>query len=169
MTLVLKTPLQVEAPVAQPVEMELRPREYSPFAESDVVSVRRTGNRPLRFKGSELMTATSHGPGPSLWYEIYVWRKAAGGFVLQIRMFGKQESTKDRFRAYEVDSIEEMAQILENYDTSADIDADIPVDDPSVPVTLIALRAAELRMKLDEARRQFSDLLGEVMHALEIY
>lgn len=165
MALVLRSTLQAPEP---PAVIPEPPRPASPFGETEVVTVRQTGGRPLEFKGSELLTATSHSPGPSLWYEIYVWRTVAGGFVVQIRMFAKSERMKDRFRVFQVDSVEELAHLFETYDTSKDIDADIPVDDKNVHVAEIALQAAALRMKVDEGARQFADLVGEILHSLEV-
>lgn len=166
MALVIRSPLQAAEP---PTPMPEPIRPASPFGETEIITIRQTGGRPLEFKGSELLTATSHSPGPSLWYEVYVWRAASGGFVVHIRMFAKSERMKDRFRVFQVDSTDELAHLLETYDTSKDIDADIPVDDKDVHVAEIALQAAALRMKVDEAARQFGDLVGEILHSLELH
>jgi hypothetical protein len=141
---------------------------HNVFAEAPKVKLQRTGQRPLMFEGVEVCSATTHSPGPSLWYEINLYRKQAGSLVIDIRFFGKPNDMKDRFRTFFADSLEEVAQILESYDPALDINADVPVNDESVPVSVIALHAAVIRMRLDEARRQFADLTGEILHQLDV-
>lgn len=140
----------------------------SAFAPIPQVKLHRTGKRPYVFEGVEVCSATTHSPGPSLWYEINLYRKQAGSLVIDVRFFGKADDMKDRFRTFFADGLDEVAYTLETYDPAQDIDADVPVSDELVPVSVIALRAAVIRMRLDEARRQFADLTGEILHQLDV-
>jgi hypothetical protein len=129
--------------------------------------LRRTGERPLAFEGVEVCSAMSYSPGTPLWYEINVYRTTAESFVANVRMFTKSENDKDRFSAYEASSFDEALFWLENYDPAEDIRADLPLDSGDVPVVELGLKAAAMKMKLSEARRQYRDLLGEVFYAVE--
>jgi hypothetical protein len=130
-------------------------------------TLRRSGGRPLSFAGVELCSAMSYEPGTPLWYEINVYRTASRTYVANVKMFSKSEDEKDRHAAHEADSFEEALYWLENYEPAGDIRADLPFDNPSVPVIELGIKAAVVSMKLSEARRQYRDLVGEVLYALE--
>jgi 4-coumarate--CoA ligase len=148
--------------------VEPMPSPVSGFAQLGKVSLPRTGQRPLVFEGEEIVSATSCAPGPRFWYEINLYRKQDRSLVIDIRFFGKPTELKDRFRSFSADSLDDVTHILETYDPALDIHADIPVHDDSVPVSLIALQAAMVRMQIDEARRQFKDLAGEILHQIDV-
>ena len=148
--------------------VEPMPAPVSGFAQLGKVSLPRTGQRPLVFEGEEIVSATSCAPGPRFWYEINLYRRQDNSLVVNICWFGKPNDLKDRFRAFPVDSLDEVAHVLETYDPALDIHADIPAHDDQVPVSLIALQAAMIRMQIDEARRQFADLAGEILHQLSV-
>ena len=148
--------------------VEPMPAPVSGFAQLGKVSLPRTGQRPLVFEGEEIVSATSCAPGPRFWYEINLYRRQDNSLVVNICWFGKPNDLKDRFRAFPVDSLDEVAHVLETYDPAVDIHADIPAHDDQVPVSLVALQAAMIRMQIDEARRQFADLAGEILHQLSV-
>ncbi|MGL4239970.1 MAG: hypothetical protein ACRCTI_02535 [Beijerinckiaceae bacterium] len=135
-------------------------------AAANMITLRRTGERPLVFQGSEVCSAMSYMPGTPLWYEINVYRTAAEGYIANVRMFTKSDNDKDRFSAYEASSFDEAMFWLESYDPAEDIRADLPLDNTEVPVIELGLKAAAVRMRLSEAKRQYRDLLGEILYAL---
>jgi hypothetical protein len=141
--------------------------EFHGDDKSNVVTLRRTGERPLSFRGREVCSAMSYTPGTPLWYEINVFRTEHDSFIGNVRMFSKSENEKDRFAAYEASSFDEVMFWLENYDPASDIRADLPVASDEVTVAELGLRAAALRMHLAEAKRQYRDLLGEIFFAME--
>ncbi|MGL5136717.1 MAG: hypothetical protein ACRC7G_03010 [Beijerinckiaceae bacterium] len=140
---------------------------FSAPAAGNQMMLRRTGERPLAFEGVEVCSAMSYAPGTPLWYEINVYRTTVDSFVANVRMFTKSENDKDRFSAYEASSFDEALFWLENYDPAEDIRADLPLDNNDVSVVELGLKAAAMKMKLSEARRQYKDLLGEVFYAVE--
>jgi hypothetical protein len=137
------------------------------MASDLAVTLRRTGERPMSFRGVEVCSAMSYAPGTPLWYEINLYRTAHESFIANVRMFSKAEHEKDRFAAFEATSFDEAMFWLENYDPANDITADLPLDNTDVPVVELGLKAAAIRMKLAEARRQYRDLLGEIFFAVE--
>jgi hypothetical protein len=134
---------------------------------ANLVTLRRTGERPLSFNGVEVCSAMSYMSGTPLWYEVNVYRTSSDSFVANVRMFTKSDNDKDRFSAYEASSFDEALFWLENYNPADDIRADLPLDDTEVPVIELGLKAAAVRMRLSEARRQYKDLLGEIFFAIE--
>ncbi len=134
--------------------------------KANMITLRRTGERPLSFQGAELCNAMSYVPGTPLWYEINVYRTAGETFVANVRMYTRSEDEKDRFSCHEASSFDEVLSWLERYDPAQDIRADLPVDSADMPVIELGLKAAAVRMRLSEARRQYRDLLGEIFFAL---
>jgi hypothetical protein len=134
---------------------------------ANLVTLRRTGERPLTFEGVEICSAMSYTSGTPLWYEINVYRTASESFVANVRMFTKSENDKDRFAAYEASSFDEALFWLESYNPAEDIRADLPLDSTEISVVELGLKAAAVRMRLSEARRQYRDLLGEVFYAID--
>jgi hypothetical protein len=142
--------------------------EPEPTPEIPMQRLRRTGKRDYAFVGYEICSSTSHGPGPSLWYEINLYRKPAGPYVVDVRFFSKMETMRDRFQVFDADSLDEIASVLEAYEPSFDIEPDINPEDADMPHAVFVLKAAMLRIRIDEARRQFRDLVGDILHQLDV-
>ncbi|MEO1749992.1 MAG: hypothetical protein AAFR27_15505, partial [Pseudomonadota bacterium] len=122
---------------------------------------KRTGMRPMKFKAAEMCSSMSYVAGTPLWYEINIYQKPDDSFVVETKLFTKDENQRDIFRVQEIGSFEGVFEYLENYDTARDIDAEIlNLVDPHMPVARLAMQAAALRLKMEEARRQFDDLVG---------
>ena len=139
-----------------------------PSPEAPMQRLRRTGKRDYAFAGIEICSSTSHGPGPSLWYEINLFRKPAGPYVVDVRFYSKSETMRDRFRVFEAESLDEVASVLEGYEPGYDVEADFNPEDSDMPDAVFVLKAAMLRIRIDEARRQFRDLVGDVLHQLDV-
>ncbi len=131
-------------------------------------NLRRTGKRPLNFKGTELCSAMSFTVGTPFWYEVNIYQKVDETFVVEIKMFAKNENDRELFRAKEISSFIDVFEYLENYQPAHDVDAG-PMNfaNSTKSVAEIGLQAAELRLKIEEARRQFGDLVGQILYALE--
>jgi len=142
--------------------------EPEPTPEHQMQRLRRTGKRDYAFTGFEICSSTSHSPGPSLWYEINLFRKPAGPYVVDIRFFSKSESMRDRFNVFDADSLDEVASVLENYDPAFDIEPDVNPEETDLPQAAFVLKTAMLRIRMDEARRQYRDLVGDILHQLDV-
>jgi hypothetical protein len=135
--------------------------------QDQLVVARRNGKRPLTFAGIEVCSAMSYEPGTPFWYEINIYRTSAHGFVGVVKMFSKSDDERDRSTAIEAESLDEIVHWLETYEPAHDIRCDLPFDPGGIAMVELGLRAAAASMKLAEARRQYCDLLGEVLFALD--
>ncbi|MEM7621053.1 MAG: hypothetical protein AAF228_11435 [Pseudomonadota bacterium] len=129
-------------------------------------SLKRTGQRPYTFSGSEICTSTSHSVGPALWYELNVYRSHEGQYIVEIKMFNKNGKFKDRNSVFEVSSIEELSSFLEHYDPAGDISNNVSLEGDDMPLSLLALEGIALKIRIEEARNQFKDLAGELLYQL---
>lgn len=129
------------------------------------LSLKRTGQRPYSFAGTEICTSNSHSVGPALWYELNIYRTNEGQYVLEVKLFNKSDKYKDRFSVHEMGSLEDMTHFLENYDAAVDVSNAISLED-HMPLSLLALEALSLKLRIEEARNQFRDLSGELLFQL---
>ncbi len=132
-----------------------------------LVTLRRTGLRPVSFRGVELCHDMSYRVGTPLWYEINVFHVVSGGYVVDIRMFTKSEGEQDKFTVQVVGSLEEAADFLEGYEPARDVAVDVNFDDPSKTLAELAFEALALRARTENARAQYQGLLSEIFAQLE--
>ncbi len=135
--------------------------------QSSAFTLRRTGKRPIAFDGIELCMAMSYVPGTPFWYELNIYRTSVATFVVGIKFFTKDEGEKDIFRAFQAHTFDEVMSVLEGYDTSQDVRIDVQADDDTLSVAELTVKALGLRARLEEARRQFAGLVGQVLFELD--
>lgn len=127
--------------------------------------LKRTGIRPKTFEGTELCSAMSHETGTPFWYEVNIYRAKAGDYVVEVKFFNKKDGGRDCFKTFDAIDIEDLTDRLERYDPAEDIDPemwDIAIDGTSS--AKIAIDAARLAMLTKEAKRQWNDLVGEILY-----
>ena len=141
--------------------------ERSPAMMPQPFTIKRVGQRPLRFEGSELCMAMSFVPTCPSWYEINIYRTTAQSFVAAVRLFFVAEGERDRVRAWDCESFDEVLDTLEAYDAGRDVRVDAFPDDPGMTPGDLAAEGFMLRAKVEGARAHYRSLLGEILHELE--
>ncbi len=144
-----------------------QPMSLAPAMGLRTITLRRTGARPFRFQGTELSNAVGWAEKLTIWHEINLFRTNTGKIVVDIRVFRKAPGERDVFRVSECDSIEEAIGILETYDPIQDILVDVPLDDTTVSVAELSLSGVVLRQRIEQTRRQYDALLGDLLHEIE--
>ncbi len=130
--------------------------------------LKRSGMRPLAFDGVLIAEANSHCPGTTMWYEINIYRKDAGGFVAEVKLFLKAAEQKDAFRAQVFDDVSAMSAWLESHDPADNAVVNIESAGGDVPLVVAALGAIRMRQAMEEARREYRYLVGELLFELGI-
>jgi hypothetical protein len=132
------------------------------------VKLRRTGKRARTFNGTLLCTAMSYKPGYPFWYEISLYRENGGGFVVTVKMFTRSEDERDLFHVFNAPDFDSLVLLLESYDPAHDLEAvNLGIDDTALSSCEVALRGIALRLKIDEARRQYGDIAGEILYEID--
>jgi len=152
------------------LQTAINDRETPPQASSggpQAYTLRRTGRRPVFFEGVELCMAMSYVPGAAFWYEVNIYRTTADSFVVYVRLFSKKEHDTDLHRVFEAGTFEEVISFLEDYDAAQDVRIDVLADDQTAPLSELVVRALALRARIDDARRQFSALVGQILFDLD--
>lgn len=136
--------------------------------EGHSFKLKQTGGRPVQFRGIELCSAMSYVPGTPLWYEINIYKTEESDFVTDVRMFTKDENERDVFRVERSYSLADVFDYLEKYDAANDVDASsVDLGSSHLSVANLSLSAASLRIRVEEARGQFRDLVGQILYQLE--
>ena len=130
------------------------------------LTLKRSGLRPLAFDGVLIAEASSHTLGTRMWYEINLYRNDAGGYVAEIKLYMKPIEQKDICRVEAFADLEGLMTWLETYDPSDDAVVDLVTTDGDQPLATAALAAVRLRQMIDEARREFRFLVGELLYEL---
>ncbi|MEL6318840.1 MAG: hypothetical protein AAFR16_14505, partial [Pseudomonadota bacterium] len=137
-------------------------------AEPKQITLRRTGAAPLTFVGGELAHAMSYTSGGApFWYEVNVFRMQGAGFVGDVRMFAKRDGETDRFTVMVAESFDEVISFLENYDAAADVAIDLDLDDQELSLAELTAKALGVRIKAEQARRQYRNLVGQMLFDLD--
>lgn len=129
--------------------------------------IARSGMRPLAFEGTELCMAMSYVPGAPNWYEINIYRTTEQKFVVAVRLFFRSEDERDRVRAWEFESFDQVLDCLEGYDAATDVRIDQRIEQEGQSAAELAAHAFLLRARAEAARSQYAGLVGEILHELE--
>jgi hypothetical protein len=129
--------------------------------------LRRTGLRPLAVQSREIASAMSFQPGGApFWYEVNLHQTASGTYLIDIRRFEKSETATDFFRVIEVVDMDAVIETLETFDPAGDIVPKMDLGASRATIEL-AIEAASLKLLMLESRRQFQELVGEILHGLD--
>lgn len=126
--------------------------------------LKRSGIRPKVFDGVEVCSAMTHETGTPFWYELNVYRTVSETFVCEVKFFAKKAGTRDNFKTFDCFNIDELTERLENYDPAQDVDPSIwTLCTEDAPASKVAIEAANLAMLIAEAKRQWADIVGDVL------
>ena len=135
--------------------------------QPNLVSLRRSGKRPISFRGVELAHGMSFRVGTPLWYEINVYQASTGSYVGNVRMFTKADGEQDKFSVHIAGSLEEVVDFLEHYNPADDIVVDIKLDDNTKSLADLTFEALALRARTENARAQYQSLVSEIFSQLD--
>lgn len=146
------------------MEAEAAPQTMPPMS----YKIMRTGQRPLAFDGTELCMAMSFVPASPYWFEINIYRTAGQTFVAAVKTFFQAEDARDRARAWEFETFDEVMDALESFDAAAEMRVDTFLDDADLSAVELAAWGYALMAKAKAARDQYHGLLGEILHELDM-
>lgn len=142
------------------------PHEMSLLGSAGTHRIPQQGGRPNVFQGTELALAMSFTPSMPYWYEINIYRTTEQSFVVAIRKFYQSEAEKDIVKSWVVPSIQEVFDLIENYDPTVDMHIpDVSLFDSSAAE--LAATAMALKADLHAARAHYAGLVGELFAEIE--
>ncbi|MEO0655311.1 MAG: hypothetical protein AAFY77_10630 [Pseudomonadota bacterium] len=129
--------------------------------------ITRSGARPLRFAGSELVMAMSFTPELPYWYEINMYRTSDLEFVAAVRLFHQSEDMPDTVEAMKFPSLEQALEMIEHYDAGCDVKFGMASELAPQSAPELAAQALELHARIGAARRHYRGLVGEILTELD--
>lgn len=147
---------------------ELLARKDRPAGEDPATyTLRRTGRKPVRFEGWQLIEATGADRAKSVWHELNVYRTVDNTFVIELTTRRRLPEEQDKACVKSFPDLAAAAVWLENYR---------PADDVPVPPGLTAeaalpwavLQAVQLRQCISRVVLDYQTLLSEVFAALDL-
>jgi hypothetical protein len=148
--------------------MDVAPSHTSNHAHAySDMQLKRSGMRPVRCRGREVAAASSHSVGPSFWYQLNLVETDSSQMLIDLRCYQKDEAFPDTFQVIETSGIDESMAWLESYDPASDIVPRIDLMASHLSPAELAIEAAALKLKIIEARRQYKEMVGEILHGIE--
>ncbi|MEM9726410.1 MAG: hypothetical protein AAF909_13250 [Pseudomonadota bacterium] len=132
-----------------------------------LITLRRSGQRALGFRGVVVANGMSFRVGTPFWYELNVFKTSASGYVADVRHFTKADGETDKFSVCVADTMEEVLDFFESYKPSHDVRAEFDLEDDSESASELAFKALALRLKIEEAKSQYESMVSEIFSQLE--
>ncbi|HEX2943078.1 MAG TPA: hypothetical protein VHO91_18650 [Rhodopila sp.] len=130
-------------------------------------TLRRTGRKPVRFVGWQLIEATGADTAKSVWHELNVYRTIGDKFVVELTVRRRQAEELDKTCVSSFPDLAAAAAWLENYRPADDVP--VPSDLPGqAPLPWAVLQAVQLRQCINRVVLDYQTLLSEVFAALDL-
>lgn len=135
-------------------------------------TLRRTGRKPLRFKGVKLLeTAADDQAAASaapLGYDITIYKTSDGKWVLELAARRARCAAQDMQRVECFHDLEMLAQYLQTYCCAQDVPVPSALASGSLPLAVAALQAVQLRETIARIEDEYHTLLSDIFEALEL-
>lgn len=131
-------------------------------------TLRRTGRKPVRFEGWQLIEAAGSDGRCPIWYDLNLYSTVAGSVVVELVTRRHAVDDQDLFRVKTFADLRAAAAWLEGYRCAEDVP--IPAGLSSIDTALpwAVLQAVQLRQRLHRIETDFHALLSEVFAALDL-
>jgi hypothetical protein len=147
-----------------------RPAEERSAAVPPAVehTLRRTGRKPVRFEGWQLIEAVGPEGRAQIWYDLNLYRTVADSIVVELVARRRVADDQDLFHVKTFPDLAAASVWLEAYRCAEDVSvpADLLTADTALPWAV--LQAMQLRQRLDRIETDYHALLSEVFDALDL-
>jgi hypothetical protein len=126
-----------------------------------------SGGKPIRFRGSLLVEASSWTTEAPVWHEIVLYERDTMDYIAGIKTC-RSPASNDVFHATAFGELESVLTWIEEFDPMADLVADLDASDRRISTTDIALRAAALRQRADRVVLQYRTMVGEILYRIDL-
>jgi hypothetical protein len=131
-------------------------------------TLRRTGRRPLRFYGWQLIEAAGRNPPAAIWYGINIYETRGGSIVVELSAHREGLGEPDLSHVHSFATLNEAAAWLEDYTPAADMTVGGGVLQPGAPLVVVTLQSVQLRQRLLRVEEVFRTLVSEVFQGLDV-
>jgi hypothetical protein len=129
-------------------------------------TLRRSGSRPLSFRGRHVGFAAAHRAGAPIWHELNLYETEDGRFVTDIRALGSGARTMDQYYVAVVDRLDEAIDVFESYDVRFDVPIEFDPADPTLAPAELMVHASTLKCRLADAVSQYQAVLAAFLYQI---
>jgi hypothetical protein len=143
-----------------------------------VFILRRTGRKPVRFEGWQLieaegarLPANGHSEPASsshVRHDLNIYRTVKGGIVVELIARRHSAEHQDLFRVKTFEDLSGAASWLESHHASEDVPIPSHLGSTESGLTWAVLQAVQLRQSIERIEANYQALLSEVFAALEL-
>jgi hypothetical protein len=131
-------------------------------------TLRRTGRKPIRFEGWQLIEAAGSDGRSPIWYDLNLYRTTAGGIVVELVARRQAMGHQDLFRVKTFEDLDTAAGWLEGYGYAEDVPVPPGMSAAETALPWAVLQAVQLRQCLERIEADYHALLSEVFAALDL-
>jgi hypothetical protein len=131
-------------------------------------TLRRTGRRPLRFQGWQMVEAAGYTPAAKVWYDINIYQTVGGAVVVEAVAHRAAIGERDVTHIQICSSLGEAAEWLEGYSPATDVAIAPSLVQGETPLALAALQAVQLRQRMFRIEEDYRVLVSEVLAGLDV-
>jgi hypothetical protein len=147
-------------------------------ADGTVFTLRRTGRKPVRFEGWQLIEAvgaplaangqTDPTSNNHVRHDLNIYRTVKGGIVVELIARRSSPEHQDLFRVKTFEDLSGAAAWLEGHHASEDVPIPAHLGSTDAGLTWAVLQAVQLRQSIERIEANYHALLSEVFAALEL-
>ncbi len=137
-------------------------------ADSQLFTLRRTGRKPIRFQGRQLVEAIGRGDSERITHDLNIYRTINGRIVVELIIRRGLPDRQDLCRIHKFDNLSAAATWLENYKPAEDAQIPDGLSHPETTLPWAVLQAVQLRQTMERIDTSFRCMLSEVFLALDL-
>lgn len=131
-------------------------------------TLRRTGRKPVRFAGWQIVEAAGSDGRSAIWYDLNLFRTVAGAIVVELIARRQAAGAPDVGRVYTFESLDAAAAWLEAYRCADDVPAPAELSAADTALPWAVLQSVQLRQRLERCESDYRALLSDVFAALDL-
>ena len=156
--------------IASPANVVLEIHSNSMGSDSDrgCFTLRRTGQKALRFQGQQLVDAAGLRDGREVWHDLNIYGTDDQQIVVELITRRSMADQQDLYEVETFNNLTDAATWLQAYDSAshAPIPSGLGAADMSLPWAV--MQAVHLRQTMDRICIDYKSLLTEVFMALDL-
>jgi hypothetical protein len=137
-------------------------------APPQLYTLRRTGRKPVRFSGWQVVDAQGAGENGALWYDLALYRSDSNAIIVELVARRQKLDAPDLSRVEVFDSLAAASSWLESYTCSHDVPVPTDLAVEGKPMVDAVLQAVQLRQHIERIRDDYQGLLSDVFEILDL-
>jgi len=148
--------------------------DSAPSSDSDVTAdtrqftLRRTGRKPIRFTGWQIVEVLGASETGSQWYDLTVYRSDSGEVIVELVARRRMIDEQDLSRVEVFGSLAAAGAWLEAYPCASDVPIPTALAAADGPMAIAVLQLVQLRQRIARITEEYHGLLSDVFEVLDI-